>query len=161
MAKIRTSQAGSSGVSGAAGFTLIELLVVMVILGMAMVAVSAVYRTPSGGLQLKAAARLTAARLRDLRAAAMATGKERVAMIDVGSRQIRFSDGRAPLALDRSISVVVTAAESEKPSASVAGVRFFPNGSSTGATIVLRSERQGYEVRINWLTGRVSTAALN
>jgi general secretion pathway protein H len=42
----------------------------------------------------------------------------------------------------------------------MAGVRFFPNGSSTGATIDLRTERQAYEVRINWLTGRVSTAAI-
>jgi len=155
------SRAGSSSASGAAGFTLFELLVVMVILGMAVVAVSAVYRKPSAGIQLKAAARLTASRLRDLRASAMATGRERVAMIDVGGRRIRFSDGRAPVDLDRSITVAVTAADSEKPSKSVAGVRFFPNGSSTGATIELRSERQGYEVRINWLTGRVSTAALN
>lgn len=157
------SRAGSSGRSapGNAGFTLFEMLVVMTIMAMAFVAVSAVYRAPSSGVQVKAAARLTASRLRDLRAAAMTTGSERVAMIDVNGRSIRFSDGRAPLEFARSIAIAVTGAESERNSPALAGVRFFPNGSSSGATIELRSERQAYEVRINWLTGRVSTAALN
>jgi general secretion pathway protein H len=157
------SQAGCSG-GGArceAGFTLIELLAVMVVLGMAIVALSAFARAPSSGVQVKAAAQLAASRLRDLRAAALTTGSERSASFDVEQRVIRFSDGRAPLQLARSIALAVTAADSERRAGRLAGVRFFPNGSSTGATIQLRSERQAYEVRINWLTGRVSTAALD
>jgi general secretion pathway protein H len=144
-----------------AGFTLIELLAVMVVIGLAIVAVSTFSRSPSSGLKVKAAAQLAASRLRDLRASALATSSERRAVIDVESRAIRFGDGRAPLQLDRSIAVAVTGAESESRTSRMAGVRFFPNGSSTGATITLRSQRQAYEVRINWLTGRVSTAALN
>jgi general secretion pathway protein H len=132
----------------------------MVILAMAMVAVSALYRSPSGGVQVKAAALQTASRLRDLRAAAMTTASERLAMIDVNGRAIRFSDGRPILQLDRSIALRVTAADSVSGNAA-AGVRFFPNGSSSGATISLKSKGQAYEVRVNWLTGRVSTAALN
>jgi general secretion pathway protein H len=133
----------------------------MVVLGMAIVAVSALYRAPSAGIQLRAAAQLAASRLRDLRATALMSGSERLATIDVNARAIRFSDGRAPLQLARSIDVAVTGAESERRSQGMAGVRFFPNGSSTGATIQLRSQRQAYEVRINWLTGRVSTAPIN
>ncbi len=163
MARTRMSRAGCSGGRAPceAGFTLIELLAVMVVLGMAMVAVSALYRAPSSGVQLRAAAQLAASRLRDLRVAALTSGSERVATIDVNGRVIRFSDGRAPLQLARSIAVAVTGAESERRAQGMSGVRFFPNGSSTGATIQLRSQRQGYEVRINWLTGRVSTAALD
>jgi general secretion pathway protein H len=163
MARIRMSQAGCSGRRARcdAGFTLFELLAVMVVLGMAIVAVSTFSRSPSAGLQVKAAAQLAASRLRDLRASALTTGSERSASIDVDRRIIRFSDGRAPLQLARSIAVAVTGAESERRAKGLAGVRFFPNGSSTGATIQFRSERQAYEVRINWLTGRVSTGALN
>jgi general secretion pathway protein H len=163
MARIRTWRAGcSSGRAPCnAGFTLFELLVVMVIMGMAIVAVSALYRSPSAGVQLKAATQLAASRLRDLRAAALTTGGERSATIDVNARVIRFGDGRPPLQLARSISLAVTGAESERRAKGMAGVRFFPNGSSTGATIQLRSERQAYEIRINWLTGRVSSSALN
>jgi general secretion pathway protein H len=137
------------------------MLAVMVVLGMAIVAVSALYRAPSGGVQVKASAQLAASRLRDLRATALSTGSARSATFDVEARLIRFSDGRAPLQLSRSVALAVTGAESERRVGGTAGVRFFPNGSSTGATIVLRSERQGYEVRVNWLTGRVSTAAVN
>jgi general secretion pathway protein H len=151
----------SRGSDASAGFTLFELLVVMVVLALTYAAVSTLYRTPSASVQLKAAARLTASRLRDLRAAAMTTGSERVATIDVNGRVIRFGDGRAPLDIDKSIAIAVTGAESERRSATTAGVRFFPNGSSSGATIVLRSERQAYEVRINWLTGRVATGAID
>ena len=156
------SRAGSRAMArrGEAGFTLFEMLAVMVVLGMAIVAVSALYQGPSPGVQVKAAAQLTASRLRDLRATALSTGSARTATIDVNGREIRFSDGRPSLQLGQSIGVAVTGAESERLAKGIAGVRFFPNGSSTGATIVLRSERQGYEVRINWLTGRVSTTAL-
>lgn len=163
MARIRMLRAGSRAKNTAAnlGFTLFELLVVMAIIVMAAAAVSSLYRSPSSGTQVKAAALLAASRLRDLRAAAMTTGSERVATIDVNNRVIRFSDGHAALTHNRSIALAVTGADSERRTAATAGVRFFPNGSSSGATIVLRSERQAYEIRINWLTGRVSTTALN
>jgi general secretion pathway protein H len=150
-----------AGCDKCAGFTLFELLVVMVVLTMAVAAVSTLMRGPSSGTRVKAAALLAASRLRDLRSAAMATGSDRVATVDVGERVIRFSDGRSPLDLGRSIAVAITGADSERRSPTMAGIRFFPNGSSTGATIDLRSERQAYEVRINWLTGRVSTGAIN
>jgi general secretion pathway protein H len=156
------SPAGYSGrqEAGSAGFTLFEILIVMVVMTMSIAAISTLYRSPSAGTQVKSAALLAASRLRDLRSSAMSSGRERVATIDVGERVIRFSDGRAPVALDKSITVAVTGADSERRSPLMAGVRFFPNGSSTGATIDLKSERQAYEVRINWLTGRVSTAAI-
>lgn len=144
-----------------AGFTLFELLVVMALMAMTVVAVSAFYRPSSSGLQVKAAARIAASRLRDLRAAALSTGTERVAVIDTATRTLHFGTAGAPLPLARSVSMTVTGAESERRSPSKLGIRFFPNGSSTGGTVRLRSERQAYEIRINWLTGRVATAALN
>jgi general secretion pathway protein H len=133
----------------------------MVIIIMSIAAISTLYRAPSGAKQVKAAALLAASRLRDLRAAAMSTGSERVATIDVGERVIRFSDGRTPIKLNNAIDIAMTGADSERRSPLMSGVRFFPNGSSTGATIDLKSERQAYEIRINWLTGRVSTAAID
>jgi general secretion pathway protein H len=155
-------RAGSENSAGRqAGFTLFEMLVVMAILAMAFVAVSAVYKRPSQGVEVKAAARLAASRLRDMRAAAMNSGTERSAYFDVNARTIRFGDGRAPQQLSPSIRFAVVGADSERAAPDIAGVRFFPNGSSSGATITMRSERQGYEVRINWLTGRVSVNAVD
>lgn len=148
---------GSS--SAQSGFTVFELLIVMVIAAMAAASVLVLYRAPSAHTELRSAALLTASRFRDLRAAAMATGTQRTASIDVERRVIRYADSRPPLRISPSIAITVTAADSERQSPTAAGVRYFPNGSSTGATIAFHSERQAYEVRINWLTGRVSTNA--
>lgn len=153
------SRAGCSCRSGGSeGFTLFEVLIIMVVLSMSVAAVSLLSRSPSHGAQVKSAALLAASRLRDLRAAAMSSGSDRLAMIDTEARVMHFSDGRAPLEFAKTIVVGVTGAESERRLPFAAGIRFFPNGSSTGATIDLRSERQAYEIRVNWLTGRVSTA---
>jgi general secretion pathway protein H len=151
------NRAGTS--SAEAGFTLVELLAVMSIMAMLIVAVSSIYRSPSPRAEVKAAATLVAARMRDLRASAMTVGDERLAIIDVDGRALRFSDGRPPLQLSRKVALSVTGAESEASSATKAGVRFFPNGSSSGGTIQIQAEGQRYEVRVNWLTGRVSLAA--
>jgi general secretion pathway protein H len=140
------------------------MLVVMVVVTITIGALSSLYRSPSSGAQVRAAALLAASRLRDLRVAAMTTGSERVATIDAEGRTIRFGDGREPLALSQSIAMEITAADSERrttTTTTTTGVRFFPNGSSSGATITMSMERQAYEVRVNWLTGRVSTSALN
>lgn len=145
---------------GEAGFTLFEILIVMTIAVMALASVSVLYRKPSGASQVKAAALIAASRLRDLRAAAMTSGEERVAEIEPVARLLHFGDGRASLQLGPAIEIAVTAADGERRSPTRAGIRFFPNGSSTGATIKLKSNRQSYEVRVNWLTGRVSASAL-
>lgn len=159
MSRRRCERAAEDGQD--AGFTLFEILVVMVIMVMAMTAISTLYRSPSPGTVLKTDATSMASRLRDLRAAAIASGRERAVAIDVERRSLAFGDGRAPLQLDHSLALSVTAADSEQRSPGTAGIRFFPNGSSSGATIQLKSERQTYEVRVNWLTGRVSTGAID
>ena len=143
-----------------AGFTLIELLAVMMVASLVIGAISVAFRAPSPGTQLKTLAHVTASRLRDLRASAMSTRAERVATIDTARRMMAFSDARAPLAVQRDIAVSVTAADDEMTTPARASIRFYPNGSSSGATIAFQSGGQGYEVRVNWLTGRVSTAAL-
>jgi general secretion pathway protein H len=143
-----------------AGFTLVELLAVMMLASLVMAAISVAYRAPPPGAQLKTLAHVTASRLRDLRASAMAGRAERVATIDTARRVMAFSDARAPLALQRGVAVSIVAADEERPAPARASIRFYPNGSSSGATIAFRSGGQGYEVRVNWLTGRVSTAAL-
>ena len=142
---------------GEEGFTLLELLLVISILVLSLSAVSSFFNSSSTGTELKTAALLTASRLRDSRVAAMNSHSERVVHLDMKTRQIRFGDGRAALELKRIIDVEVVAADDERQSATTAGIRFYPNGSSSGATITLNAKGQAYEIRVNWLTGRVST----
>jgi general secretion pathway protein H len=151
------SSVGNKGLSssGQAGFTLLELMLVLAILAMATVAVSSLYRSNVGSTGFQSSAQVLASRLRDLRAAAMGRGTEKVATIDVNRRIVKFEDGRPPVAFDHNVKLEVTAAESEQLSPSVAGVRFYPNGSSSGGVIALHRNGQVFEVQVNWLTGRV------
>ena len=146
--------------AGNSGFTLFELLLVITIIAMTIAAVSVSYRTDPSTTGLKSLAYTMSSRLRDLRAAAVAHGAERVAEIDAGRRVVRFHDGRAPLSFDPSIGIKVTAADSERRSQSQTGIRFYPNGSSSGGTIRLNRKQQTYEIQIHWLSGRISTQAL-
>ncbi len=157
------SRAGSNAcpADGSAGFTLFEVLAVLVVIALSAGAISTLYRSPSSGAQLKTASLQAASRLRDIRSGAMISGVDRVAVVDVEQRAIEFGNGIPPLVFSRSIDLDVVAADSERRSNSSTGIRFFPNGSSTGGTINLRSKGNAYEIRVNWLTGRVSTAALN
>jgi general secretion pathway protein H len=147
--------------SGRAGFTLIEVLAVLVVIAMTVAAISTLYRSPSGSAQVKTAALLAASRLRDLRSNAMTSGNERFAAINVDRRTMEFSDGRTPIAFSHLMKIEVTAADGGSRDPGVAGIRFYPNGSSTGGAIDLEMEGRAYEIRVNWLTGRVSTSAIN
>ncbi|MGI9422864.1 MAG: prepilin-type N-terminal cleavage/methylation domain-containing protein [Hyphomicrobiaceae bacterium] len=138
-----------------AGFTVIELLVVVTILALAGLATSGLLRTSSGTTDVKASAQLIASRLRTVRIAAIRDRVDRRATFDLARRILSANDGRPGLQFDRAIHFEVTAALAERGSPAHSGIRFFPNGSSTGATIKLSAGNSTHEVRVNWLTGRV------
>lgn len=142
------------------GFTLFEMLAVMLILCLVIAAVPMAAKSPSPMAKAKGDAAMISARLRGLRSAAIATSGQRMAVFDVAKRQVHFDDGRAPVTIDRSLSISVTSADSQRSAKDVRGVRFYPNGGSSGATITIASGKEGYRIRVNWLTGRVSTDAL-
>jgi general secretion pathway protein H len=158
---LRAGNKRSIGARSDAGFTLFEMLAVLVIVAMTTAAISALYRTPSGASQVKTAALLAASHLRDLRSGAMTTGSETVAEIDTANRILSFGARISPIQLSPSVELEVTSADSERRSDSISGIRFFPNGASTGGAILFKSKGAAYELRINWLTGRVSTIFIN
>lgn len=157
-----TSRAGNSRAAdrqrarpGEAGFTLVEMLAVMVILALALGAVVVEMRG-AGVKPLRALAGETAAKLRDARALAIEQGREEVVVVDLAKGLIgRPGEGNA-LAIDPGTRVEITGAASEREGRDVAGVRFFPNGASTGGTIRLERGGEAHEVRVNWFTGRIT-----
>jgi general secretion pathway protein H len=114
-----------------AGFTLIEMIVVLVIL--AVMAGLVVARGPMHSATL------------DLRVAA-----ENVA------RAMRAAQARA-IATDRSVQFTLDAARhAYRINAPPGGIRFAPDGSSTGGEIELVSGSRHIRIMVSWLTGRVS-----
>ena len=155
--KIKTSPAGRPGNRNAeAGFTLFELLAVLAIVSFIAGAIAVYMRTGTKTASLRSIAVETAARLRETRALAINQGSSRVVLIDIGRRIISTDNRKKPLKIANGIKIAVTAAAGEQRTSRVSGIRFLPNGSSTGGTVRFSRGQQAFEVRVNWLTGRVS-----
>lgn len=136
------------------GFTLLELLVVMAILAILMVLARPLLPRPGGGAELKAAAAEVAAGLRAARAASIRTNAETVVMIDVARRALR-TGSRWALDLPPDVDLSLRSAADEVIAPAAAGIRFFPDGSSTGGSLSLARGNSVQVVRVEWLTGRV------
>ena len=141
------------------GFTLFELLAVLTIIAIGLGAVMHLMPSGSGNGQLRANASALANELRSARVLAINAQRQSVVRIDATSRLVRATGQKAPLQLAESIKLRITAADSEQTASGLAGIRFFPNGSSSGGTVVLKQNGSVYEVRVNWLTGRVSVGS--
>ena len=131
------------------GFTLLELLVVLAIIGVVL-GTMMLARPSAGGARLNAAARGLVATLRLARAQAMERNVETVVSLDAGAGVIRFSQGQWQL--PAGVHVALTVAQSEARNAA-GGLRFYPDGQSTGGEISLALEGRQARVTVGWLTG--------
>ncbi len=60
--------------------------------------------------------------------------------------------------LPSDLEIRMLTARSEQLDESIANIRFFPDGSSTGGRITLRGGSDDYDVSVDWITGRISVA---
>ncbi len=149
--------------AGFRGFTLIELVVVLAVAALLMTVVPPLISAALPGVELKAAARRTAATLRLARETAIRTGMDTVLVVDVEERLLELPGFRT-VSLPRRLRVKLDAAQREMLDDQRGAIRFFPDGSSTGGVILLARgdarEDSGFQVGVNWLTGRVRMAAV-
>jgi general secretion pathway protein H len=132
-----------------AGFTLVELLVVMGIVGLILAVVLSA-KPKTAAARVAVAARAVAATLQLARTQAMATNTETVVRIDTQSRQFGLLGSMH--ALPRGMTVAMTVAETERIEGS-GGMRFYPDGQSSGGEIVLMLDGRASRIAVNWLTG--------
>ncbi|EIJ35959.1 general secretion pathway protein H [Thiothrix nivea DSM 5205] len=137
------------------GFTLLEVLIVLVIGGLLM---GVVATSLSEGPVLRKSSREVAASLRHARA--MAVMRQQPALWKMNIKDKHFwIEGGEPNS-ERTFSAGITAkintTSSEVNSADQGGIRFFPDGSSTGGSVELTYNQQTYKVNVEWVTGRVS-----
>lgn len=130
-----------------AGFTLIEMLVVLVILGLALGLVAGFANRGHPGLDLSTAANQLASRLRLARAEAIAR-QAPVSFAAAPGGHGYWVDGKAH-ALPPTLTLAVRGP---------AAIRFSPDGSSSGGTVVLVDNGVVRSLSVDWLTGRISMA---
>ena len=134
------------------GFTLIELMVVMVIIALIMGLVATSMSKSISGAEARAASRKLVTSLRYTRARAIIEKQEQVFEVDTENRSYQ-APGRKQIELPEGVDVTVTTARSEMTSEAISGIRFFPDGGSTGGHIELTVNDREYRVNVAWLTG--------
>jgi general secretion pathway protein H len=147
-----TSRANSTS-----GFTLIEMIVVLVVLGLMLGIVVARGPMRSQGLSTRGAAGELAGALREARGKAIASNRPVSLELDLAAKTYRIGTA-PPRALPRELAVSLLTTAGQARSATDAGIRFDPDGSSTGGRIVLADGQRKLQIGVDWLTGRVSVA---
>ncbi|WP_268990248.1 GspH/FimT family pseudopilin [Dyella monticola] len=137
------------------GFTLLEMLAVILLIGIAASAVAISVTHGLASARINAAAGELAASLRATRTQAIVHGEQRVFELDTQSELYRGADKRE-VRLPKGLELSVTSAASDQSSGEIARIRFFPDGSSTGGRITLRSGQREWHVNVSWLTGAIS-----
>lgn len=111
------------------------------------------------GVELKASARRVAAGLRLAREEAIRSGSDAAFTLDLEKRTFEVDGGFRNGKLPEGLKLKLEAAEREMLSDQAGAIRFFPDGSSTGGRIILARDGAGYQVGVQWLTGRIRMAA--
>ena len=137
------------------GFTLVELLVVLVIAGLVLALVGTSISRSISGAEMRTAARKMASSLRYTRTRAILDKKEQVFLVDTENRSY-LAPKRKAVELPEGMKVLLTTARSELTAESVGGIRFYPDGGSTGGSIELDANGRIYRINVAWLTGEAS-----
>ena len=164
MARTKTSttiERRPPAAAGSAGFTLLELMVVIAVAALAAALVIPRLTTPSAATDAARASRLIAAALRETRDQAIFANDRTAFILDVERRAFRAGN-RPAAALPTSVDISLGTAESLVTDDGKGEILFYPDGSSTGGQILVepatRSGGDAYEVRVDWLTGRIEFA---
>lgn len=145
----------STARGGEKGFTFVELLFVLMIAALAMALVGTSISQSISGAEMRTAARKVTAGLRYTRTRAILSKSEQVFLLDTESRRYRAGD-REPVELPEGMNVELNTARSELTSETAGGIRFFPDGGSTGGNVRLEANGRIYRVNVAWLTGEAT-----
>ena len=144
---------GRTGGRDCAGFTLLELLVVVALMALAAsIALPLLSGKPTDNLRLRAAVYDLTGAIRATRAAAILRDTQAVLIVDVDHHTLT-----SPALPQRSFAAEIGAqlqvAAPERLSPSRGGIRFYPDGTSTGGDVRLSLHGRESRICVNWLTG--------
>ncbi|MBA3517298.1 MAG: prepilin-type N-terminal cleavage/methylation domain-containing protein [Rhizobiales bacterium] len=140
---------------GDRGFALYELVLALAILGLvAGVVFPRVARVP-GPAELRQKSLEIAALLRTDRNNAFRRGQEVLSRIDVGEGVVASGSGTRRVEFPRGVKAEFVQSSRELR-ADGGGIRFRPDGRSSGGVLYLSRQGAVYEISVNWLTSGVA-----
>ncbi len=139
----------------ARGFTLIEIVVVIALVGIVATVAGLSFARSLSGARIEAASRDLVAALRYTRGQAIVKRQQKVLEIDLENNTWQ-APGKGTIELPKDMELRLTTAQEELTGENKGGIRFFPDGSSTGGNIAVVLGEREWKINVGWLTGEIS-----
>ena len=140
---------------GERGFTLLEMVCVLAIIALLAAVLLPFIPHETSRSRLQAYALQTAALLKGDRDAAIMRRTSVATLVDADARSIRSGASRSAIAIPADVRFDALLPQTCRQRAALSTISFFSNGTSCGGAITLTRFDTGYEIRVNWLTGRI------
>jgi general secretion pathway protein H len=147
--------------SGEGGFTLLEVVCVLAIFAFVAATVTLALPRGTSRARLESYAIATAALLKADHDAAIRSGTQVATRVNAASRLISSGATERFVQIPDDVAFDALLAARCAQQSTRSTIRFFSSGMSCGGAIALTRLGFGFEVRVNWLTGRVDIVAIN
>lgn len=137
------------------GFSLFELMVVMMLVVLLFTVAGVSVSRSISGAELRNTAREITAAMRHTRGQAVIQREEQVFLVD-GDQKTWQAAGRPAKTLPEELEIKLITARQELTGDNAGGIRFYPDGASTGGRVVLASDGREWHITVGWLTGEIS-----
>jgi len=137
------------------GFTILEMVCVMALVAMIAAVLLPFVPRQTSRARLQAYALETATLLKGDRNAAIRSGADISTLVDAPSRVIRSGTSAQTIRIPDDVRIDALLPRTCHRRAALSTISFFADGMSCGGTIALSRLDSVYEIRVNWLTGRI------
>jgi general secretion pathway protein H len=143
------------------GFTLLEMVCVLALIAMLAAVLLPFIPRQTSRARLQAYALEAAALLKGDRNAAIRRGTAVATLVDAGSRVIRSGASTDMIRIPDDVHFEALLPRTCNQREALSTIRFFASGMSCGGAVALTRAEVAYEVRVNWLTGRIEIVSRN
>src|ERR1700754_2786358 len=140
---------------GQRGFTLLEMVCVLAIIALLAAVLLPFVPHDTSRSRLQAYALQAATLLKADRNAAIRGQISVATVVDAQARAIRSGASQAAIRIADDVRFDALLPQTCSQRQALSTISFFANGTSCGGTIALTRFDAGYEIRVNWLTGRI------
>ena len=146
---------------GERGFTLLEMVCVLAIIALLAAVLLPFIPRETSRTRLQAYALQIATLLKVDRVAAISRRTSVATLVDAEARAIRSGATSDSIRIPDDVRFDAILPQTCRRQAALSTISFFANGTSCGGTIALTRFDAGFEIRVNWLTGRIEIVARN